>query len=164
MTDIPRLVLDRRFDAPRALVWKCWTDPELLARWYGPGVETIIHQFDPKAGGIWLNEMKWTNGGDLSRMEFQEVVEPEKLVFRQSSANEAWEARANPGMPDWPRVILTTVTFADEGDKTLLRLVWEPVDATEAELACFAAMSDKMGGGWGGGFAVIDEILAELQA
>ena len=41
MTDTPEYILDRVFDAPLAMVWKAWTDPELLARWYGPGVETI---------------------------------------------------------------------------------------------------------------------------
>ena len=43
MSELPEYVLDRIFDAPRPLVWRAWTDPQLLARWYGPGVETIIH-------------------------------------------------------------------------------------------------------------------------
>jgi uncharacterized protein YndB with AHSA1/START domain len=59
MSDIPTYVLERMFDAPRALVWQIWTDPKLLQRWYGPNVETIIHQFDLRPGGAWLNEMKW---------------------------------------------------------------------------------------------------------
>jgi len=58
MTDQPKYILDREFDAPREMVWQAWTDPELLARWYGPGVETIIHKFDLKPDGLWLNEMK----------------------------------------------------------------------------------------------------------
>ena len=37
MSDVPTYVLEREFDAPRELVWKVWTDPELLPRWYGPG-------------------------------------------------------------------------------------------------------------------------------
>ena len=47
-------VVEREFDASREMVWRAWTDPELLARWYGPGVETIIHEFDLKPGGSWL--------------------------------------------------------------------------------------------------------------
>ena len=46
MAELPEYVIDRIFDAPVALVWRAWTDPELLARWYGPGVETIIHKYD----------------------------------------------------------------------------------------------------------------------
>jgi len=49
MSDLPTYVLERVFDAPRELVWKTWTDPELLPRWYGPNVETIVHLLEPKA-------------------------------------------------------------------------------------------------------------------
>jgi uncharacterized protein YndB with AHSA1/START domain len=46
MSDLPTYVLERVFDAPRELVWKTWTDPKLLPRWYGPNVETIIHRLE----------------------------------------------------------------------------------------------------------------------
>ena len=46
MSDLPEYVLDRTFAAPRELVWRAWTEPELLNRWYGPGAETVIHEFD----------------------------------------------------------------------------------------------------------------------
>ncbi|MGK0297316.1 MAG: hypothetical protein ACI9XC_000919 [Gammaproteobacteria bacterium] len=59
MSDLPEYSLDRIFEAPRELVWRAWTDPKILHRWYGPGAETIIHKFDLEAGGMWLNEMKW---------------------------------------------------------------------------------------------------------
>ncbi len=39
MSDLPTYVLERVFDAPRELVWRTWTDAELLPRWYGPRVE-----------------------------------------------------------------------------------------------------------------------------
>ena len=74
MNELPEYVLDRVFDAPREMVWRAWTDPELLSRWYGPGVETIIHKFDLKPGGTWLNEMKWGDNSDLSKAVFQEIV------------------------------------------------------------------------------------------
>jgi len=64
MSDLPEYILDRVFDAPREMVWRAWTDPELLSRWYGPGVETIIHKFDLKPGGVWLNEMKMGDKSD----------------------------------------------------------------------------------------------------
>ena len=67
-------------------------------------------------------------------------------------------------MPDWPRILLTTVTFTENGDKTHVRLTQVPVDATDAEIACFANMKDGMSGGWGAGYAIIDEILAGQKA
>ena len=100
MSDVPEYVVDRLFDAPRSMVWRAWTDPELLARWYGPGVETIIHKFDLKPGGEWLNEMKWGDKSDLSKVVFQEVVPGEKLVWHHSSSDSDWNIIANPMMAD----------------------------------------------------------------
>ncbi len=80
MSELPEYLLDRVFDAPREMVWRAWTGPELLSRWYGPGVETIIHKFELKPGGVWLNEMKWGGNSDLSKMVFQEVA-PQKSSF-----------------------------------------------------------------------------------
>ncbi len=164
MSEMPEYLLDRVFDAPLEMVWQAWTDPELLARWYGPGIETIIHKFDLKPGGSWLNEMKWGDKSDLSKMVFQEVEPQQKLVWHHSSTDAEWNVVSNPMMENWPRVFLTTVTFEGAGSKTNVRLTMMPVDATDAEVACFAEKMAGMGNGWGGGYKVIDEILAELQA
>ncbi len=164
MSDLPEYVIDRVFDAPRDMVWRAWTDPELLSRWYGPGVETIIHKFDLKPGGMWLNEMKWGEKGDLSKAELLEVVAEEKLVWHHSSTDSDWNIISNPMMADWPRVLLTTVTFEVVGSKTNVRLTWVPFEATDAEIACFAGAVAGMGKGWESGFAIMDEIFAELQA
>lgn len=164
MSEFPEYILDRIFDAPREMVWRAWTDPELLARWYGPGVETIIHEFNPVVGGLWLNEMKWGDKSMLSRAEFTEVDVNNLLVWNHSSADAEWNVVANPMMPDWPTTLLTTVSFEDVGEKTKVRLVWSPVDASEAEIACFAGAMNKMGGGWESGYAIMDEIFTELQA
>lgn len=165
MSDLPEYVHDRIFNAPRELVWRAWTDPELLQRWYGPGAETIIHEFDLKPGGSWLNEMKWGGNSNFQKVVFQEVTRPEKIVWHHySSTDSEWNSAANPKMPDWPHLLLTTVIFEDKGDKTNVRLSQVPMDATDAEIACFAAAMAGMDKGWGSGYAVMDEMLAELQA
>lgn len=161
MNDLPEFVLEREFHAPRDLVWRAWTDPDLLQRWYGPGVETVIHRFDLEAGGEWRNEMRMGGGSNYQKMVFQEVAAPEKLVWHHCSADENWAVAANPMMPDWPRILLTTVTFEDLGGKTRVRLTQVPLDATDAEIECFAKMKDGMAGGWGKGYEIIDEILAD---
>lgn len=66
-------------------------------------------------------------------------------------------------MPDWPRILFTTVTFEEDGEKTNVRLSQIPMDASDAEIACFAKMMEGMSKGWGSGYAIIDEILQELQ-
>lgn len=54
MNEVSEYVLDRVFDAPRQLVWRACTDPQLLSRWYGPGVETVVHKFDLRPVGCGL--------------------------------------------------------------------------------------------------------------
>jgi uncharacterized protein YndB with AHSA1/START domain len=164
MSDSTEYAIDRVFEAPREMVWRAWTDPELLARWYGPGVETIIHEFDLRSGGVWRNEMKFGDKSDLSKMVFQEVVPQQKIVWHHSSSDADWNVISNPMMPDWPRVLLTTVTFEDMGSKTNVRLTMVPMEATDAELACFAGAMAGMSSGWGKGYAVLDEMFAELLA
>jgi len=129
-----------------------------------PGVETVIHKFDLEPDGVWLNEMKMSGGSNFQKIIFKEVSKPEKLVWHHCSADADWNIAANPMMPDWPRILLTTVTFEEKGDQTNVRLSQIPLDATDAEIACFAKMKDGMSGGWGSGYAIIDELLAELQA
>ena len=164
MSELPEFVQDRVFNAPRALVWQAWTDPQYLQQWYGPGVETVIHEFSLEPEGVWLNEMRMGGGSNYQKMIFKEVAPPEKLVWHHCSADEDWKIAANPMMPDWPRVLLTTVTFEDQGDQTNVRLSQIPMDATDAEIACFAKMKDGMAGGWGKGYEIIDQVLAELSA
>ena len=66
MSELPEYRLDRVFDAPRELVWRAWTDPEILHRWYGPGAETIIHTFD-----LQPEERPGGGRGKLLRLELQ---------------------------------------------------------------------------------------------
>lgn len=61
--------------------------------------------------------------------------------------------------------MLTTVAFEDIGEKTNVRLSQIPFEATNDEIVGFTKMMDGMrGGGWGKGYAIMDELLAELQA
>ncbi len=164
MSELPEFVFDREFDAPREIVWRAWTDADFLQRWYGPGVETVIHEFNLQPDGVWLNEMKMSAGSNFQKMVFKEVTPPEKLVWHHCSADENWQIVASPMMPDWPRILLTTVTFEARGERTNVRLSQIPLEATDAEIACFAKMKDGMSGGWGKGYEIIDAMLAEVGA
>jgi uncharacterized protein YndB with AHSA1/START domain len=163
-SELPTYELERVFDAPPHIVWRTWTEPDLLARWYGPNVETIVHRLDVKAGGLWLNEMRMGGGSSYQRTEYTEVTPPERLACLMSNADSDWNIVPNPRMPDWPRTLLTVVTLENAGGKTKMRLTWTPHDASKAEIDCFAAMMGNMGRGWDAGMKLLAEILAELQA
>lgn len=164
MSDLPTYVLDREFDAPRALVWRTWTEAELLSRWYGPNVETVIHRLDVTPGGLWLNEMKWGENSHYQRVEYTEVSEPERLVWLHSTCDADWNVAANPMMPNWPLVLLTTVTFEEVGEKTKMRLTWVPHEASPAEIEAFSAAIAGLDSGWGKGMELLAGLLAELLA
>jgi len=163
MTDLPVFEMERVFQAPRGLVWRTWTEPDLFKRWYGPNVETVIHRLQLRPGGLLLSEMRWSGGGQFERMEYVEVVAPDRLVWLHSMADADWNVATNPKMPDWPRRLLTTVTFAEAGEATRLRLTWAPHEATAAEIACFAGAIERLGMGWGAGFDLLADLLADLS-
>ena len=168
MSERPTYVLERDFAAPRELVWRGWTEPDLISRWYGPGAETMTHRLDLEPGGLWLVEMRWGDNASYQRVQYREVIAPERLVWLHSVCDADWNVIANPMMADWPRVLLTTVTFEDEGEDagpgTRMRFTWVPEEAaSEAEVACFTAAMGSMDKGWNTGMDALAEILAELR-
>lgn len=164
MTETPSFILERRFNAAPELVWKVWTDEKHQSRWYGPGVETVVHKNEMKPGGRWLIEMKSGTWTGYQRADYVEVDAPERLVFLQSMTDADWSVTTPPEMPDWPRVMRTEVSFRPTSDgKTDFRLVWTPHEASEAEVVFFTGVLDAMGQGWSAGMAILDDILSELQ-
>src|SRR5882672_7253532 len=86
------MILTRVFDAPRELMWKLWTEPEHIRKWWGPKGFTL-----PGC------EMDFRPGGT-----YREIVRPERIVFTAI-------------LEDLPgQELVTTVTFAEEGGKTKL--------------------------------------------
>ena len=77
------IVSARIFDAPRDLVFRAWSESELIAQWWGPkGFANTVHSFDAKAGGQWHLTMHGPDGTDYyNESTFAEVSAPEKIVF-----------------------------------------------------------------------------------
>lgn len=73
----------RIFKAPRALVWRAWTDPKHLGQWWGPiGFTTTTKEFDLRPGGKWLHTMHGPDGTDYRNdIEFTAVVEAELIEY-----------------------------------------------------------------------------------
>jgi len=79
----PELVISRVFDAPRALVFKVWTDPKHLEQWWGPrGFTTKIVELDLRVGGAFHYVMHGPDGNDYPFSgTYVEIVEPHRLVI-----------------------------------------------------------------------------------
>lgn len=78
------IIICRTFAAPRELVWKAWTDPEHVGRWWGPaGFTTTTHAMDFRPGGSWRYTMHGPDGHDyVNRIEYLEIEEPSRLVYQ----------------------------------------------------------------------------------
>jgi uncharacterized protein YndB with AHSA1/START domain len=120
LPQLNQLVLTRIFDAPRALVWKAWTDPKHLAQWFGPhGYTNPLCEVDVRPGGVMRIDMRAPDGTVyLIRGEFKEVVAPERLVFQ--------ETITSPAHSDCHYEVLNTITLAEEYGKTRLTLDVRP--------------------------------------
>jgi uncharacterized protein YndB with AHSA1/START domain len=109
------LTLSRMIDAPRPLVFGAWTDPEQIARWWGPkGFTTTRYEMDVRPGGTYRFVMRSPDGTDhRKRGVYREIVAPERIVFTF-----VWEE------PDGRlgHELLVTVTFEAVGTKTRLTL------------------------------------------
>jgi len=79
------IVTRRVFDAPPSLLWEAWTDPDRIAKWWGPvGFTTTTHSMDMRPGGVWLFTMHGPDGVNYpNRVIFREVVPGKKLSYVQ---------------------------------------------------------------------------------
>lgn len=106
------LVLTRHLAAPRAAVWRCWTEPDLLKRWFAPAPWTTPEvELDLRPGGSNRFVMRSPEGEDFpNRGVYLEVVPGERLVFTDAYT-EAWVPSESP-------FFTGVLTFADEGAGT----------------------------------------------
>ncbi len=83
MTDGREIVSSRVFNAPRELIWRAWTEPDHLSRWWGPkGFTNTFHAFEPRPGGEWRFTMHGPDGARYeNRCVFAEIEEPNRIVF-----------------------------------------------------------------------------------
>lgn len=99
----------RILDAPRELVWKVWTDPEHIAKWWGPnGFTTTTTSMELKPGGVWRYVMHGPDGRDYqNKVTYLEVVEPERLVYTLGGGEDVEPVSHH-----------VTVTFRELGGRT----------------------------------------------
>jgi uncharacterized protein YndB with AHSA1/START domain len=141
------VTLTRVFDAPRALVWKAWTDPEMMAQWFGPrGFTNPVCELDVRVGGRLYIVMRGPDGNDYPmKGVFREISVPERLVF----TNIAIDKEGNHLLEGE-----TTVTFLKKGGQTALTL--------ETHAAGLVPIAPRMLGGMEAGWTQSIDKLEEL--
>jgi uncharacterized protein YndB with AHSA1/START domain len=108
-----QILITREFDAPRHLVYRAWTTPELVKRWWSGGCgEVTIAEIDLRVGGIWRYVMIASEGFEVGfHGEYREIVPDERIV-----STEVYE-----GMPEGEA--LNTLTLTEEDGRTTMSIL-----------------------------------------
>lgn len=150
------IVVTRIIDAPVELVWRAWTDPEYVKRWWGPqGYSSPFCKIDLREGGNFVFAMQAPKeqGGQVSYVSgtYRRIVPQERLEFTQGLSDQD----GNPvdpvqvGMPaDFPKEIPTTVTFksmrCDMTKLTVTEHDWTPSQMYVYSVAGLNQTIDKL--------------------
>jgi uncharacterized protein YndB with AHSA1/START domain len=143
--------ITREFDAPRELVYRAYTEPELVSRWW-PGKRGVMRscEIDLRVGGKWRYVMTANEGFEVAfHGEFREIVPNERIV-----STEVFEG-APGGEP-----AVTTITFEQSGARTLLRMVM----AVESREVRDMIIATGMETGVQEGMDILEQIALELNA
>ena len=145
------ITMGRVFDAPREMVFRAYTDPELIAKWWGPRqYSTVVDQMDVRPGGTWRFINRGPDGTDFAfNGVYREVVPPERIV-------NTFEFEPMPG-----HVSVETTVFEElEGDRTRVRMhvQFDNVDDRDG------MVSSGMETGWTESMERLTELLATLKA
>lgn len=123
----PEVWITRVFDAPRELVFRAWTDPDQLVRWYAPqGCQIRFERIDVRPGGEFLSCILIPGGHECwCTGVYREIEKPERIVYTLAIADRHGNRldAVQAGMdPEWPAETEVTVTFTEENGKTRLTL------------------------------------------
>lgn len=164
MAAAKELVITRTFDAPVDMMWKAWSEPARLAQWWGPkGCKLEVAKLEFRPGGIFHYGMKMPNGQTMwGRFVYREIERPSRIVFVNSFSDEAGGVTRAPFSATWPLEILNTLTFKEEGGKTLLDLRGAPLNPSDAERATFESMFGSLQQGFGGTFDQLEDHLTKV--
>lgn len=161
------ITIERIFDAPRELVWKAWTDPEMVKKWWGPeGFSAPSVKIDLRVGGKYIFAMHGPAGSEWDRDMYsagiyKEIIPNEKLVvtdyFSDSDGNMI-DPNKEGQDANFPKEMEVTVLFEDMGNgKTKLSIMYPRPETAEQ----FEAMKKSgMVEGWN---SSLDKLAKSLQ-
>ena len=157
-------VIARKFEAPREMVFKAWTEVDRLKQWFGPKGVSIKHaELDLRPGGTFHYCMRTADGKEMwGKWTFSEIVEPRRIDLVMSFSDEHGGITRHPFAPDWPVKMRSTTNFTEQQGGTLLDLQWFPVDPTDAEHRAFDSGYNSMQQGWTGTFDQLADYLDRM--
>jgi uncharacterized protein YndB with AHSA1/START domain len=153
--DEPVILIERMFDAPRALVWRCYTEPRHLAHFWGPRDARTTATLDLKVGGVWITHWLYENGRTYGYTSvYLEIAPVDRIVYRD--APDSWGGGLD-GLP--PLTLHSTIALHDVGGRTRVNVTVRCTSILERDLNVqrgFALMV-------GTGHDRLDDYLANLD-
>lgn len=133
-----QILITREFDAPKHLVYKAWTTPELVKRWWsGQRGKMTIADIDLRVGGMWRHVMIAEGGFEVAfHGEYREIVPNERIEM-----TEVYEA-----MPDGEALV--SVTFTENYGRTLLTLLMQLASKEARDVVLNSGMEAGMQESW----------------
>jgi uncharacterized protein YndB with AHSA1/START domain len=132
-----QILITREFNAPKRLVWKAYTTPELIKRWWSGEKGTVTSaEVDLRVGGKWRYVMTANPGFEVAfRGEYREIVPDDRLVN-----TEIFE-----GIPDPDdHAGLVTVTLTEKDGRTFMEMLCEYRDKTDRDAVVESGMESGM--------------------
>ena len=144
-----QILITREFDAPKHLVYKAWTTPELVKRWWsGNRGEMTIAEIDLQVGGAWRYVMVTDGGFEVAfHGEYREIVPNERIV-----STEVYE-----GMPEGEA--LNIVTFTEKDGRTTLTVLVQHASKEARD----AHISSGMETGMQEGMDLLEQVAVSLR-
>jgi uncharacterized protein YndB with AHSA1/START domain len=139
--------IERVFDAPRDRVWRAFTDPKLVAQWWGRGNKLVIERLEVERGGHWRFVEHSPDGVHGFEGRYREVTPPSRLVQTFE-----WD-----GMPGY--VIIETIEFEEVGSGRTKVVNTSLFYATEERDGMLASGMEE---GLNQSYAALDRLLATL--
>jgi len=129
-----QILITREFDAPKHLVYRAWTTPELVKRWwYAERGEVTAAEIDLRVGGSWRFVMVTPDGLEVAFSgEYREIVPDERLV-----CTEIYETM--PGVQT-----LQTMTLAERDGRTTMTILAEHATQADRDGVLASGMEDGM--------------------
>jgi uncharacterized protein YndB with AHSA1/START domain len=148
-----QILITREFDAPKELIWKAWTTPELLKQWWHANRgEVTVAEIDLQVGGTWRSVMVTTEGEFEVAFhgEYREIEPYDRIV-----STEAYEGVPNPD----ENATLNTVTFEETDGRTLVTVL---VDAPSKEVRD-AIIESGMEAGMQDAYDLLEQVAISLR-
>ncbi|WP_339299313.1 SRPBCC domain-containing protein [Paenibacillus sp. FSL R5-0623] len=153
-----------RFNAPRELVFKAFTESEHLQNWWGPkGWTFTVAKSDFRSGGVFHYNQKPDDGDTMwVKFVYSEIISSEKIVYTSFFSDEKGDTVRAPFDESWPMKTLNTVLFSEYEGATTIKMIVTPVSPTEEENQAFEASKEMVHTGFTGTFHQLTEYLSKI--